>query len=214
VYTYDRRGRGESGDTSPYNVDRELEDVAAMLTAIGEPAQLLGHSAGGILALEAAERASELLSLTLYEPGYIVNGSRERPSPEILTEMQMLLAEGDRDDVVRIAIRETLGLSEHEIEAMSKGPGWEHLLAAAHTIPYDWMLWDREFIAARVSKVQTRSLMLMGSRSPRWLQVGTEAVLAALPNARLEVMQGQEHSAMMTAPEMFAELVTKFIEFR
>jgi pimeloyl-ACP methyl ester carboxylesterase len=111
VYTYDRRGHGESGNVLPYAVEREVEDVEAMLVAIGEPAHLLGHSAGGILALEAAERVDNLLSLILYEPAYVVPGARERPNPEVLGQMNALLSTGNRAEVVRIAIRETLGLS-------------------------------------------------------------------------------------------------------
>jgi pimeloyl-ACP methyl ester carboxylesterase len=212
VFTYDRRGRGESGDTPPYAVEREVEDIVAMLKAIGEPAHLLGHSAGGILALLAAERWDDLLSLTLYEPAFVVEGARDRPAPEVLDKMKALLAVGDRDEVIRIAMRETLDLPESEIAKMGAGPGWENLIAVAHTIPYDWELWDEPLVEERVRKVQTRALLLMGSESPSWLQVGTEAVLAALPCARLEVLQGQEHLATVTAPEMFAQVVVRFVE--
>jgi pimeloyl-ACP methyl ester carboxylesterase len=212
VYTYDRRGRGESGDTPPYAVEREVEDIAAMLNVIGEPAHLLGHSAGGILALLAAERSDDLLSLTLYEPAFVVDGARERPGPEVLKRMQSLLLAGDRDEVIRIAIRETLELPEEDIAAMGQGPGWEHLRAVAHTVPYDWELWGQHLNAERVSAVRTRTLLLMGSESPPWLQAGTNAVLAALPCASLEVLKGQEHHATMTAPEMFAQAVIRFVE--
>jgi pimeloyl-ACP methyl ester carboxylesterase len=210
VYTFDRRGRGESGDTLPFAVEREVEDIEAVLRAIDQPAHLLGHSAGGILALLAAERTRNLLSLMLYEPAFVVDGARQRPVPEVLERMQSLLAAGDRDEVIRIAIRETLDLPEEQIAAMGVGPGWEHLLAAAHTVPYDWELWDQPLIPERVNAVQTRTLLLMGSESPTWLQIGTRAVLAALPNATLEVLEGQEHHATVTAPEMFAQVVVDF----
>jgi pimeloyl-ACP methyl ester carboxylesterase len=108
VFTFDRRGRGASGDTPPYAAAREREDLAAILQAIGEPAHLLGHSAGGILALQTAERAGDLRSLILYEPGYIVDGAREYPAPEILARMQWLLSEGDRDAALRIAMKESV----------------------------------------------------------------------------------------------------------
>jgi pimeloyl-ACP methyl ester carboxylesterase len=212
VFTYDRRGRGESGDTPPYAVERELEDIVAMLAAIGEPAHLLGHSAGGILALKVAERRNGLLSLTLYEPAFLVDGARQRPGPEVLEKMQSLLAAGDRDEVVRIAIRETLELPEREIAAMGQGPGWEQLCSVAHTVPYDWMLWTERLDVEKLSAARTRALLLMGSESPSWLQMGTKAVHAALPSARLEVLEGQKHSATITAPEMFACAVIKFAE--
>jgi pimeloyl-ACP methyl ester carboxylesterase len=207
VYTFDRRGRGSSGDTLPYAAEREREDIAAMLRAIGEPAHLLGHSAGGILALQAAERARDLLSLILYEPAFVVEGARERPAPEILEKLRGLIAAGNRDEAVRIAMRESVGLSEAEIDAIAGGPGWTRLLAVAPAILHDWMLWEERFDASKVSGMRTRTLMLMGSDSPRWLRQGAEAVVAALPDARMAVLPGQGHSAMITAPELFARAV-------
>jgi pimeloyl-ACP methyl ester carboxylesterase len=212
VYTFDRRGRGHSGDTPPYSVVGELDDIDAMLDAIAEPAHLLGHSAGGILALKAAQRRNDLLSLTLYEPAFVVDGARRRPGPEVLEKMHSLLAAGDPDEVIRIAIRETLGLPEHEIAAMSQGPGWEHLRAVAHTVAYDWMLWTERLDEAKLAAMRTRTLLLMGSESPLWLQLGTKAAADAIPRAKLEVLAGQEHSATITAPEMFAQAVIRFVE--
>lgn len=212
VYSFDRRGRGASGDTAPYQAAREVEDIEAVLKAIGEPAYLLGHSAGGVLALKTAERRDDLLGLILYEPAFVMEGARERPGPEVLDRITALLAAGDRDEVLRIVIRETLGLPESEIAAMGASPGWEHLRAAAHTVPYDWEVWMEPLVTERVRKLNTRTLLLMGSESPAWLQMGTKAVLAALPCARLEILEGQEHHATIAAPEMFAEAVVKFVE--
>src|SRR5580658_9129126 len=154
VYTFDRRGRGDSGDTPPYAVERELDDIAALLQMIGEPAHLLGHSAGGILALLAAERAENLLSLILYEPAFVVDGARERPGPEVLEKMRSLLAAGDRDEVIRTAMRETLALPESQIAAMEAGPGWEHLRAVAHTVPHDLEMWNIPLVPVRVRAIQ------------------------------------------------------------
>jgi len=212
VYTFDRRGRGESGDTPPYAVERELDDIDALLQMIRDPAHLLGHSAGGILALLAAERTDNLLSLILYEPAFVVDGARQRPAPDVLEKMRSLLAAGDPDEVIRIAMRETLALSESEIAAMEAGPGWEHLRAVAHTVPDDLELWNVPLVPESVHAVRTRTLLLTGSESPAWLQQAAQAVQAALPFARLRVLAGQEHHATLTAPEMFAQVVTNFVE--
>ena len=212
VYTFDRRGRGASGDTPPYAPEREREDIAAMLRAIGEPAHLLGHSAGGILALQAAGRARDLLSLILYEPAFVVEGARERPGPESLEKMRRLLAAGDRDEVVRTAMRESVGASDTEIAALASGPGWTHLLEVAPAIPNDWMLWEERFDAKSAGTMRTSTLMLAGSESPDWLRTGAEAVLAALPDARMAALPGQGHSAMITAPELFARAVMEFAD--
>jgi pimeloyl-ACP methyl ester carboxylesterase len=212
VYTFDRRGRGSSGDTPPYAAEREREDIAAMLRAIGDPPHLLGHSAGGILALQAAERCDDLLSLILYEPAFVVEGARERPAPEVLENMRRLLGAGDRDEVVRIAMRESMGASDAEIAAVAAGPGWKRLLDVAPAIPNDWMLWEERFDAASTGAMRTRTLMMTGSASPLWILKGAAAVTAALPEARMVVLPGQGHSAMITAPEMFARAVIDFVD--
>jgi len=210
VYTFDRRGRGGSGDTRPYAAEREREDVAALLDAIGEPVHLLGHSAGGILALLSAERARDLRSLILYEPGFVIDGARELPAPEILAQMQSELAAGNREQALRIAMRESVGATDMEIAALATGPGWARLLAVAGAIPNDWALWQQKFEASKVRDLRTPTLMLLGSISPLWLRKGTEAILAALPNARLHVFEGHGHSAMITDPQAFARAVIDF----
>jgi len=210
VYTFDRRGRGGSSDAQPATVDREVDDIATLLQSIGEPAHLLGHSAGGILALKAAMREYNLLSLMLYEPAFVVEGARERPTPEILQKMRALLAAGNRAEVVRVAIRESVGLSESEIAEMEASQGWDHLCGVAHAIPNDWLLWEERFDAQSVKAVRTPTLLLEGSESPNWLRHAAQTVADALPNARLVELAGQAHSAMITAPELFAQAVTTF----
>jgi pimeloyl-ACP methyl ester carboxylesterase len=212
VYTFDRRGRGASGDTPPYAAAREREDIAAILRAIGEPPHLLGHSAGGILALQTAEKVHDLLSLILYEPGYIVDAAREYPAPEVLERMQSLLSQGDREGALRIAMRESVGASEADIAALASGPAWTRLLGVASGIPNDWRLWQEQFSPEAAREIRTRALLLMGTESPAWLRKGTQAVLAALPNAQLTLLPGQGHSAMITGPQLFAQAVIDFVE--
>ncbi|MGA2849128.1 MAG: alpha/beta hydrolase [Terracidiphilus sp.] len=212
VYTFDRRGRGGSGNSLPYSVEREVEDILAMLDAIGEPVHLVGHSAGGILALKAATRTENLRSLILYEPAYVVDGARERPAPEVLKAILSMLDAGDHDEVIRIAMRESVGMSEAEIAALESGPGWEHLCGVAEAVPHDWMLWEERLEAENVKTVRAPVLMLTGSESPMWLRDGAEAVSAAFPKAQHEVLLGQGHSAMITEPVLFAEAVIGFAD--
>jgi pimeloyl-ACP methyl ester carboxylesterase/AcrR family transcriptional regulator len=212
VFSYDRRGRGRSGNTEPYDVEREVEDLLAVLSKIDEPAHLLGHSAGGIVALKAAERQGDLLSLMLYEPAFVVDGTRERPGPEILERMRALVAEGDLDEVIRIAMRETIGVPDAEIEAMRAGRGWKQLRSVAPSILNDWMLWEERLQPERLAGLHLPALLLVGSESPSWLQATSRAVLGALPEAREVEMVGQGHSAMISAPELFAWEVVNFVE--
>ena len=211
VWTYDRRGHGESGNTLPHSVEREIEDIEALLGAIGEPAHLLGHSAGAILALGVAERSEHLRSLILYEPPFIIDGARNRPAPELLAEMERLLAAADPDGALRIAMRETVAMTDAEIDALQRSQGWENLRGAATAIPYDWRIWDERFDPEPLRTIGTRTLVMMGSTSPAWIRASTQAVAAALPRAELVTLAGQGHSAMFTAPELFVREVTNFI---
>jgi pimeloyl-ACP methyl ester carboxylesterase len=126
--------------------------------------------------------------------------------------MRSLLAAGNREEVVRLAMKESVGASEAEIAAIEGGPGWKRLLEVAPAIPNDWLLWEEPFDARSLSAVRTRTLLLVGSESPPWLRRGTEAVLEVLPCARMVVLPGQGHSAMITAPELFARAVIDFAD--
>lgn len=211
VYSFDRRGRGGSVNSLPYSVEREVDDIFAILRAIGEPAHLVGHSAGGILALKAATREANLLSLTLYEPAYVIEGARKRPAPEVLNTIRCLLDAGDYDEVIRIAMRESVGMSEREIALMEAGPGWEHLCGVAEAVPHDWMLWGERLEAENVRAVRAPVLVLTGSESPAWLIQGSEAVMALFPKAQRTELVGQGHSAMITGPDIFAKAITDFV---
>jgi pimeloyl-ACP methyl ester carboxylesterase/AcrR family transcriptional regulator len=212
VYAMDRRGRGSSGSESPHSAEREVEDILAMLARIGEPAHLLGHSAGGILALAAAEQRSDLLSLMLYEPAFVLEGTRERPGPEVLERIRALLAKGDLDEVIHIAMKETVATPEAEIEAMRAGPGWEQLRSVAPAILNDWALWEERLKLERLASLKMPVLLITGAESPAWLRATSQAILAALPHARAVELPDQGHAAMVTAPELFAQEVESFAD--
>jgi pimeloyl-ACP methyl ester carboxylesterase len=214
VWSYDRRGRGQSGDTQPHSPQREADDIEAILAAIREPAHLLGHSAGGIASLHTALRFSTLRSLMLYEPPYIATGARAKPARAVLEEMERLLAAGDPDAALGVAMRETVDMSDVEIDTLRCSPGWEHLRAAARAIPYDWALWDDQPSPEALAAIMTPTLVLMGSKSPAWLRAATQAVAAALPHAQLIMMEGEGHNAMITAPASFAAEIVRFASAR
>ena len=102
VYSYDRRGRGESGNTQPYTVEREMEDLAALVDDIGEPVFLFGHSSGAILALEAALGGVPVQRLVLYEPPFTIDGQRPWLAPDLAGRLQELLVANDREAAVRL----------------------------------------------------------------------------------------------------------------
>ena len=133
VYAVDRRGRGASGDAPNYDLEREIENVTSVIDAINQPVDILGHSFGGICALEAARRSPRVRGLILYEPP-IASGAQDLYPTRVVTEIETLLGAGDREAVVRLFLREVAGLSSQEVEMLRLAPTWSARVAAAHTI--------------------------------------------------------------------------------
>lgn len=210
VYAIDRRGRGGSGDADRYALEREVEDVLAVLGAIGEPAHLLGHSYGGIVALDAAARAEHLRGLLLYEPPFSVG--LDEVSPDLGDRLEALLATGDREAVLVTFLREGPRFPPEEIAAQRARLDWPDRLAYAHTLPRETQTVRRYgFDAGLAAGLRWPTLLLLGSESPPFFQQATEALHAALPRSEVTVLQGQHHNAMQTAPELFAEAVHRFL---
>jgi len=162
----DCRGVGESGDAAEYELEREFEDVAAVVDAIDEPVTLLGHSSGALLSLEAALRTDNLHKLILYEPAIPV-GDHELYSEEVLDEMKRLLDAGENEQVLVVFLQEIAQSTPEEIDAQRSAPDWQDLVNAAHVWPRSMeAIGEYEFEAARFANVTTPTLLLSGSESP------------------------------------------------
>jgi pimeloyl-ACP methyl ester carboxylesterase len=210
VVTVDRRGRGESADGDTYAIQREFEDIAAVVDALGEPACVLGHSYGGLCALEAGLLTRNIGKLILYEPPIPVPGVPVFPEG-IIDRLQALLDAGDREGVLTTFIREVVGMPPHEFAPFRASPVWPARLAAAHTLPREMRATERYTLdAQRFKALQTPTLILLGGDSSQFFKAGAEAVDAALPNSRIAVMPGQRHIAMDTAPDLFLHEVLTF----
>jgi pimeloyl-ACP methyl ester carboxylesterase len=212
VYNLDRRGRGGSGDAEPYAVALEYADVVAVVESIGEPVAVIGHSYGGLTALEAALVRGELFrQLVLYEPPMNVTPV-PLASPEVIARMEVQLAAGDREGVVETLMRELVGVPPDALARMRTLPAWQARIAAAHTIPRELRaVADYRFDPARFRELTTPTLVLLGGDSPANVQAATRAIADALPNARLVVMPGQGHVAMDTGTELFLTEVFHFL---
>lgn len=224
VHAMDCRGVGESGDVTEqssvgqpeasasddneeYDLEREFEDVAAVVDAIDEPVTLLGHSSGALLSLEAALRTGNLHKLILYEPPIQV-GDHELYSEEVLAEMKRLLNDGENEQVLVLFLQEIAQSTPEEIDAQRSAPDWQDLVDAAHVWPRSLQaVGEYEFDAARFSNVTTPTVLLAGSESPPHLKDATEPVHDALPNSRIVTFDGHAHEAMLTAPDRFVEEV-------
>lgn len=211
VYAVDRRGRGSSGDADPYTIEREFEDVVAVVDSLDEPVNLLGHSYGGICALEAAARSTNLRRLILYEPP-IPTGA-DIYSAAVVNTMRDLLARGDRDGVVATFMREVPRVPPHELELLRSSPAWQRRVAAAHTIFRELEASNNgyRFDPLKFANVTTPTLLLFGGASPAFFPAAINKVHGALPNSRIVVMPGQQHTAMNTAPELFVREVLDFL---
>lgn len=211
VYAIDRRGRGGSGDSDDYALEREFEDVAAVVDSLGEPVNLLGHSHGGLCALEAALLSSNLRALVLYEPPIDVGA--ELLSPEVIERLETLLQAGDRDEAVATMARQIAGQPPEVVAYMRSQPAWQARVAAAHTIP-------RELGASRTYRfdpdrfrdLAVPTLLLNGSESAPGFRMAEEAVDEALPDSRIVVMPGQGHGAMDTGTDLFTAEVLRFTD--
>ena len=137
VVHYDRRGRGDSGDTAPYAVEREIDDIDALIQDAGGSASLFGMSSGAVLGLDAAESGLAVAKLALYEPPFMVDDSRP-PVPEDYRErLTAMLSEGRRGDAVELFMTEAVGVPAEAVSSMRGAPFWPGLESVAHTLPYD-----------------------------------------------------------------------------
>jgi pimeloyl-ACP methyl ester carboxylesterase len=207
VYALDRRGRGESGDRSDYAIEHEFEDVAAVVDSIDEPASLLGHSYGATVALGAALVAGNLHKLVLYEaaPGMSVVPSED------LERIEDLVARDEREEALVHALR-VFGLTPDELEQIRASPTWSARVAAAHTVAREVRAEETcRFDPARFRELATPVLLLLGEESPDWGREGTDRIRAIVPDARVAILRGQGHGAIMTAPELVAQEVARFL---
>jgi pimeloyl-ACP methyl ester carboxylesterase len=193
VLNYDRRGRGRSGDTPPYAVDREYEDLAAVIDAAGGSASLFGNSGGGILALEAAARGLPITKLVVWEPPYGI-GSRP-PVPQGYRErLARLLAAGRRGDMVELFLTQAVGMPAEVVAPMRQAPFWPSMEAVAHALIYDAMIVeDFSLPPGRVAGIKVPTLVLDGGQTPS-LSIAAQAVADAVPNARRHTLEGQPHN--------------------
>lgn len=207
LYAVARRGRGETSATGGHSLEDEALDVAAVIEAVGEPVFLLGHSYGAHCALAAAAtNPDRVRELVLYEP--------PRPSiltPQALARLEAFGASGNWDEVALTFFRDTLLVPEHEIDGVRRSDLWPPIAADAPATLGDLRALQRyDFDPAPYRSLACPVLLQIGSESPRNLYV-TDALAAALPDARIEALPGQAHEGMTTAPAMYAEAVTGFL---
>jgi pimeloyl-ACP methyl ester carboxylesterase len=214
VYTYDRRGRGDSGDTPPYAVEREIDDLEAVIDAAGGSAALFGHSSGGALALETTARSVSVSRLALYEVPYIVDDSRPPLAADYIEHLEELVAAGRRREVIAYFMTEAIGMPAQLVEQMLDSPMVEAMEPLAHTVSYDGRVLLRGSMhgerlpAEWRDSVTVPTLVMAGSNSPEWLHNSARALVARLPDVSYRTLEGQDHAA---SAEALAPVIEEFL---
>lgn len=212
VYTYDRRGRGDSGDTPPYAVEREVEDVEALIAEAGGSAFLVGHSSGAALVIEIATRIDGVGKIALYEPPYNVDDTRPAIPDDYVAHLDELVAQDRRGDAVEYFMVAGVGLPPEAAAQMREEPFWPSLEAAAHTISYDGRVMgfdrpDRSLPVEGWKTITAPALIMDGDASPEWARNAVQAVADALPNSKRRTLAGQTHEV---DPTVLAPVLVEF----
>jgi len=205
VYTYDRRGRGESSDTKPYAVDREIEDLAALIEQAGSKAYLYGVSSGGALALQGAAKLgpTKVRKLALYEPPY---GQDERDFNEQKQRISQLVQTGKPGEAAAFFFS-AIGTPPQVLEDMKRSPNWEGISKIDFTLAYDYAVLGNGAVPDTVKQVAVPTLVLDGEKSMDFVHPTADRIAELIPNAQRKTIQGQTHQA---APEAVAPLLIEF----
>jgi pimeloyl-ACP methyl ester carboxylesterase len=210
VYAYDRRGRGDSGFTEPYAVEREIEDVEAVIEAAGGSAYAFGVSSGGALALEATAAGAPISKLAVYEIPYVVDDSRPPLASDYIEHLEELIGQDKRTGVLEYFMTAAVGMPAEMAKGMAESPMAEAMVGLAHTVPYDGRIMLRgsmhgEALPARFrDTVTVPSLVMDGGNSPAWIRNSARALVGILPDVQYRTLEGQDHAAGpdVLAPEL------------
>lgn len=216
TYIYDRRGRGDSGDsadTSTNAVAREIEDLEAMIDAAGGSAFVFGHSSGAVLALRAAAKLGDKIKkLALYEPPFIIDESRPPIPADYVAHLQELSATGRKEEALIYFMTVAVGIPAEYIDGMKHAPFWESSVKVAHTISYDGEIMGETMYGnpaslQQFSSITTPALVMVGGNSPAYQQNAVTTLAKILPNAQYRSMAGQDHGI---APEVLNPALVEF----
>ena len=207
VVNFDRRGRGQSGDTPPYAVEREIEDVEALLGQVGGSAAVYGTSGGGVFALRAAASGLPITAAVAWEPPFVVDGSRPPVPSDYKAELIAMIDAGRRGDAIEYFMTEIVGLPAEFVAPMRQAPFWSSMAALAHAIVYEADVMGDYSLPGWLPSVAAPTLVLEGGTTP-WLTNAARAVAEALPNAERRTLEGQPHNV---DPQALAPALVEFL---
>ena len=205
VFAYDRRGRNNSSDTPPYAVEREVEDIAALIAEAGQAVYLVGHFSGAALALRAAVAGLKAEKLALYEPPYVTGGPR--PPADAAKQLARLAAAGQRGDTVEYFMVQITGRPAVEVARLRSSPYWPALEAIAPTLAYDAAMMGDGSLPAWLATIRIPTLVMDGTNSPASRRQSAQAVAQALPQAQYRSLEGKTHDV---AADVIAPVLIEF----
>ena len=211
VYAMERRGRGESGDTEPYAIEREYEDIAALVDSIGQPVGLLGHSFGANLTLEASLLSPNIQKLVLYEPALNLPHAQMIPSG-LIDPIEELINKGKKEEALS-QFYELIFIPDSEITLMKSLPDWAERAACAHTLPREIHVMERHvFDGEKFKNFLIKTMFMYGENDQDdWGEV-IKTLNQTLLDFSTDILPGQGHLAMMAAPDLFVEAVTRIFK--
>jgi hypothetical protein len=207
VFNYDRRGRGDSGDTAPYAVEREIEDLAAVIAEAGGAAAVFGNSSGAVLGLRAAAAGLPITRLAVWEPPIMTDPDAPRRQREYAAELSALLAADRRGDAMSLFLR-LVGLPEQMIGGMRQSPMWPAMEAVAPTLAYDAAVMGDGTVAVLDNTIKIPTLVLDGGATGDWTRRMAEALSPLLAQPERRTLQGQDHNVV---PEALAPVLAEFL---
>jgi pimeloyl-ACP methyl ester carboxylesterase len=200
VVSYDRRARGESGDTPPYAVEREIEDIATLIGAEGGAAYLYGISSGAALALAATAAGLHVRKLALYEPPFMVGAHARVPPADRQAVLERMVAEDRRGDAVAYYMCDIIGMPRPITWVMRLLPMWKKLKSIAASLPYDCrIMGDFDLPQERARQVGVPTLVMAGGKTWPVLRDAARALAETIPGARQQTLSGQTHNVAATA---------------
>ncbi|WP_248964569.1 alpha/beta fold hydrolase [Sphaerisporangium perillae] len=207
IYSYDRRGRGETVDTAAYSVDREFDDLQALITEAGGSAMVYGTSGGAMIAIQAAARGLPITKLALWEVPYILPGTREPVPADYRDQQYALRAQGRFGDMMELFMLKAALMPAGFVEGMKAAPFWEAMAAGASCLAYDAdVAADFGLPSEALKTITIPTLVIDGATTP-WITAAAEAIADALPDAHRTTLHGQPHNVDAAA---IAPAVTEF----
>jgi pimeloyl-ACP methyl ester carboxylesterase len=212
VFNYDRRGRGDSGDTPPYAVEREVEDLEALIEEAGGSASVFGYSSGAVLALRAAARGLAITRLALYDPPVSADGGAGRLREDLAARVAGLVEEGRRGDAVELFQTEAVNLPAEVVAQIRRAPFWPALEAMAHTLVYESeILGNGSLPTELAASVEAPTLIIVGGESHPYLREKAPVLADVMPVARARVLEDQGHDLV---PQVLAPVLEEFLADR